>query len=124
MPIRFVARQRLGTPPWVRAVAAAGALCAATMASAMSLTEAFEAARAHDPQYRAGDYDLAAARESVPLARSALMPQVTLNHSSIGYSGTRTFPNSLQQDVTTSVDYAAPSTSLSLLSAALFLSME
>ena len=114
MPTCFVAGQGRATPPWVRTLVAAGALCAVSMASAMSLTEAFEAARLHDPQYRAGEYDLAAAREGVPMARSALMPQVTLNHSSLGYSGTRTFPNSLQQDVTTSVDYAAPSTSLSL----------
>lgn len=95
-------------------MAAAATLALGAPAQAMSLAEAFEAARAHDPQYSSGAFDLQATREGIPIARAGLMPQVSLNYSKSGYSGTRSFPNGLQQEVTTSVDYVAPSTSLSL----------
>jgi outer membrane protein, protease secretion system len=81
---------------------------------AMTLAEAFEAALAFDPQYRAGVYELASVREGIPLARSALLPQVSLSYSKLGYNGTREFSNGQQQDVTTRLEYAAPQTTLSM----------
>lgn len=81
---------------------------------AMSLAEAFEAARNHDAQYRAAGHDLESARQGVPIARAGLLPQVSLSYSNVGVSGTREFPNSLQQEVTTRVEYNSPQTSLSL----------
>lgn len=81
---------------------------------AMSLSEAVDAAREHDPQYRAAAYELEAARQGVPIARAALLPQVSLNYSNAGVSGTREFPNSLSQQVSTRVEYESPQTSLNL----------
>ena len=104
--------RRVDRRRWVWA--ACCALLALPSARALTLAEALEAARANDPQFRAAAYELEAARQGIPIARSALMPQVTLSHSNLGYTGTRSFPNSLQQEVTTSLDYAAPSTTLSM----------
>ncbi|MFO1326904.1 MAG: TolC family outer membrane protein [Rubrivivax sp.] len=93
---------------------AAGALMAAAPVHAMTLAEAFEAARLHDPQYRVAVHDLESSRQGVPIARAGLLPQVSLSYSNLGVSGTREFPNSLQQEVTTRVEYSSPQTSLSL----------
>ena len=60
---------------WSRLALAAALLVAATPAArSMTLVEALEAARAHDPQYRSAAYELEAARQGVPIARAALMP--------------------------------------------------
>lgn len=93
---------------------AAALTLASPAARSLSLAEAFEAARLHDPQYRSAQHDLQASREDVPIARAGLLPQLSLNYSSQGVSGTRKFPNALQQEVTTRVDYAAPQTQLSM----------
>lgn len=99
---------------WRRPLAA---LCAAVFVPAlhaMTLSDALQAAREHDPQYRSALHELEAARQGVPIARSALFPQVTLNYSNAGVSGTREFPNGLSQQVTTRVDYESPQTSLNM----------
>lgn len=83
-------------------------------ARAMTLAEALEAARVHDPQYRAAAHEREAIRQGVPIARAALMPQVSLNYSNADVTGTREFPNGLSQQVTTRVEYESPQTSLSL----------
>lgn len=88
--------------------------CAANGVAAMSLAEAFDAALAHDPQYRAAGHDLDAARQSVPLARAGLLPQVQLSLSNADVSGKRDFQNSLNQDVSVRLDYATPQSALSL----------
>lgn len=82
--------------------------------SAMTLTEALDAARTNDPQYRAAAYELEAARQGLPIARSALLPSVQLSVSGTETTGQRTFSNSLNQDVTTRLDYNAPQSSLQL----------
>lgn len=96
------------------ALAAAMALGPVGATHALSLAEAFELARVNDAAYRAGSFDVEVARQAIPIARSALLPQVALNHNQTGYNGTRSFPNALQQEVTTRLDYAAPSTTLSM----------
>ena len=81
---------------------------------AMTLAEAFEAARAFDPQFRAAAFELDSSRLGVPIARAGLLPQVSLNISTSAVTGNRQFPNSTLQEVTTRVDYTAPQTSLSI----------
>lgn len=90
------------------------AALASVSVQAMTLSEALEAARAHDPQYRAAQYELEAARQGVPIARSLLFPQASLNYSNAGVSGTKEFPNGFSQQVSTRVDYESPQTTLSL----------
>lgn len=97
-----------------RLLAALFVIAFAPALEAMTLTEALEAARDHDPQYRAALHELEAARQGVPIARSVLFPQVSLNYGNAGVSGTREFPNGLSQQVTTRVDYETPQTSLNL----------
>lgn len=93
------------------------ALCVIAFARdlpAMTLSDAMDAAREHDPQYRAAIHELEAARQGLPIARSVLFPQVSLSYANAGVSGTREFPNGLSQQVTTRVDYESPQTSLNL----------
>lgn len=90
------------------------ALAFAPALQAMTLTEALEAARAHDPQYRAAEFELEAARQGLPIARSVLFPQLSLSYANAGVHGTREFPNGLSQQVSTRVDYESPQTALNL----------
>ncbi len=83
-------------------------------AQAVSLAEAFEAARTNDPQFRAASFEREAVRQGVPIARSQMLPQVALSIGANDVNGTREFPNGLNQEVTTRVDYLAPSQSLTL----------
>ena len=80
----------------------------------MSFAEAYAAARAHDAQYRAAQHELDANRQLVPIARSALYPSAGLNLSRSDYSGTRSFQNSLNQEVKTDVAYSSPQANLSV----------
>lgn len=95
------------------AAAAFGGLLAVP-AAAMTLAEALDAARANDPQFRAAGFELDAARQGLPIARSALLPSAQLTVSGSEVTGQRTFPNALNQDVTVRVDYGAPQATLSL----------
>jgi outer membrane protein, protease secretion system len=97
-----------------RLLAAAGLMAQVASAQAMTLAEAFEAARIHDPQYRAASHELDAARQGVPIARSALLPQVSFSYSNANVAGTRDFPNGSQQEVTARVEYMSPQTTLSM----------
>ena len=81
---------------------------------ALSFAEAYEAARVHDAQYRAAGHDLDASRQSVPVARSALMPSVALSMSGADVSGSRAFPNAVNQEVRVRVDYSTPQANLAL----------
>lgn len=96
------------------AVTTAIGLQMAAPALAMTLTEALDAARTNDPQYRAAAFELDAARQGLPIARSVLLPSLQLSMSSSEVTGQRTFPNALNQDVTARVDYNAPQSTLSL----------
>lgn len=97
----------------VLAALASGLLTAGT-AQAMSFAEVFAAAREHDAQYRAAGHDLESARLGVPIARAGLLPSVGLSYSKSDVSGTRSFYNSLNQEVQVQVAYASPQTALSL----------
>lgn len=108
------ARRRVGRLGHALAFAFAATTLACGPAHAFTLAEAFEAARANDAQYRAAAFELEATRQGVPIARSALLPQISLNLSSNDVNGTREFPNALNQEVTTRVEYMAPASSLSL----------
>jgi len=113
-----VVRRVHGGPPSPRSKwPVAVLLCllgASPLAKAMTLTEALEAARAHDPQYQAAQFELEAARQGLPIARSVLFPQVSLSYGNSGVSGTREFPNGLSQQVNVRVDYESPQTALNL----------
>ncbi len=81
---------------------------------AMSFAQAWDAARAYDAQYQAAGHELASTQFGVPIARASLLPQVSLSASTSESVGTRDFPNSLNQQVRTRLDYAAPQSSLTL----------
>lgn len=100
--------------PLRRLAMAIAALAVGAPLQAMTLSEALDAAREHDPQYRSALHELEAARQGVPIARSVLFPQLALNYSNAAVSGTREFPNSMSQQVTTRVDYESPQTSLNV----------
>ena len=87
---------------------------ASTPVQAMSLGQAFEAALTYDPQYRAAGFELDASRLGVPIARASLLPAVSLSVSSADVTGRREFPNGLNQEVTTRVDYSSPQSTLAL----------
>lgn len=95
------------------ALAAALAL-AGGGASAMGFAEAFAAARANDATFSAAGHELESQRQLVPITRSALLPQVSLNASTADVSGTRQFFNSQNQEVTVQVGYASPQSSLQM----------
>lgn len=98
--------------PTLRRTALALACVCPALAPAMTLSEAFEAARNHDAQYRASSFELESTRQNATLARSALRPSVVLQASTSNVSGTREFPNSLNQNVRLPVDYNAPQITL------------
>jgi len=98
----------------VAALLAAGGLCSALPAAAMSFAEVVAAARANDAQYRAAGHDLQAAQLGVPIARSALLPSANMTFSRSEVSGSRQFYNSQNQEVKVQVDYASPQSALNL----------
>jgi len=108
------AQIHVGKGTGLRRLAWAAMLVAALCppASAMTLAEAVEAARLHDPQFQAARHELDSAREGVPIARASLLPQVSLSYSDAYVNGTRQFPNAVGQQVTTRVDYASPQAGL------------
>ncbi|MES2901304.1 MAG: TolC family outer membrane protein [Pseudomonadota bacterium] len=72
--------------------------CAASSASALSLVEAYEKARIHDPQYRAAFYNNEAGKENRIIGRANLLPQLSgsynasKNNSEILANNRRTHP--------------------------------
>lgn len=94
----------------------AGLLLAAGWAQsrALSFSEALDAARTNDAPYRAAGYEYDATRYGVPIARAQLLPAVSLNAGASAVTGSRTFPNSLNQEVRTPLDYTAPQASLNV----------
>lgn len=95
------------------ALAAAAAMIAPSPAAhALGFAEAYAAARGHDAQFRAANHELDASRQLVPITRAALLPVVGVNLSRFDYSGTKSFTNSLNQEVKTDVAYGSPKASL------------
>ncbi len=90
------------------------ALAGAAQAVELSFGRAFDAALVYDAKYRAAAHELDATRLGEPIARSALLPSVSLSAATSSVVGTRNFPNALNQDVRIHVNYEAPQASLSL----------
>lgn len=80
----------------------------------MSLAEAYEASRTFDAQYRSASFELESARQSVPIARAALRPNVVLNASQSEVQGNREFSNGLNQAVRVPLEYSSPQASLQM----------
>lgn len=76
MKLRSLARQSL----WTLSLVGFAAVCAA-QAHALGLQDAYQAARAHDPKFRAAQKDLEASAESRAIGRSFLLPEVTAGAS-------------------------------------------
>ena len=78
----------------------------------LSYAQAFDAALAHDAQFRAARFEREATQGAVPVARAALLPNASLNFSDARTQGTRDFPNAVGQQVSVDVEYASPQASL------------
>lgn len=83
-------------------------------AQAMTFAEAYDAARRNDAQFRAAAHELEVTQLAVPIARSALLPSLSFNASGSEVTGSRAFPNALNQDVKVRTEYATPQASLNL----------
>ncbi len=94
--------------------AAAAAVLLAGSAQAMNFAEAVAAAKSNDAPYRGAAHELEGARQSVPIARSSLLPQVGLSGSYTDVHGTRGFYNDLSQEVKIGVAYTSPYAALQL----------
>jgi protease secretion system outer membrane protein len=96
------------------ALASSICLLAVPTAQALTFTEAFDAALRTDAQFRAAEFDLQSSRQGVPIARAALLPNVSLSVGASNVNGTRQYANAVNQDVRLKVDYAAPNASLAM----------
>lgn len=95
---------------------ATGNASATAPAAAISLTlsQAYQAALGHDAVYRAAGHEVEYTRLGVPLARASMLPSANLNASNSNVQGWRRFPNSLNQEVRTRLDYEAPQAALQI----------
>ncbi len=100
---------------WVYGVLVAATLGAvAAQLHAGTFLQAYEGALANDPSYRAARQGLASTEQGVPIARSGLLPNLSLSVSDARVTGSRTLPNFLGQSVTTPLDYRSPQQTLSV----------
>lgn len=83
-------------------------------ATAWSLADAYQAARGHDALYLAATKELEAARQGVPIARAALLPQVGLGASWSKVTGNREYGNAPNEPLRVPLSYEAPQVSLNL----------
>jgi protease secretion system outer membrane protein len=86
----------------------------AAPAQGLRFLQAYEAARAYDPGYRAAAYQRDALLEGQQIARGNLLPQVGLVASASSSEGWRHFANSLNQKVELPLDYSSPQVTLSV----------
>ncbi|MBH9578019.1 TolC family outer membrane protein [Inhella proteolytica] len=96
------------------AMAVAAWLALSPAAQAMSFGEAFTAARQNDAQYRAAGHELEANRLAVPVARAALMPNVSINASQQEVDGWRKSRNANNQDMRLRLEYTSPQASVGM----------
>lgn len=94
--------------------ASVATVVASKPAVVLGFAQAFDAALGNDAQLRAARYERESTQGSVPIARAALLPTVTMSVTDAINKGRREFPNSLNQQVTTNIDYAAPQASLQM----------
>jgi outer membrane protein, protease secretion system len=76
--------------------------------------QAYEAALSHDATLQGARAELASVQQNVPMARAALLPNVSISVSDAAIEGTRTAPDSLGQQVESQLDYRAPAHSLNV----------
>jgi len=76
--------------------------------------QAYDAALTNDATFRAARQELVATQHGVAIARSNLLPSVSLSISSSRVLGSRTVDNFLGQPVTSDLDYRSPQQTLSL----------
>lgn len=78
------------------------------------LQQAYEAALLKDSTFQAARAELLSARQNLPLAQAALLPNVSLSLSDAKVDGSRKTDNPPGQPITTTLDYRAPSQSVNL----------
>lgn len=99
---------------WRRLVGGLVAWQCAMAASAGDFQRTFEAARRHDPTYRAALQERISIEWGVPIARAALLANASLSLSDARVVGSRTAPNFFGQPVTSDLGYRAPQQSVSV----------
>ncbi len=95
-------------------LAAVASLAASPAAQALTFSQAYDAARAFDSNYRAAGLERDVTGFNVPIARAALLPSLTFSASDSKVQGSRIFPNSQNQEVRTRLDYTTPQSSLQM----------
>lgn len=99
----------------MRRVTMAAVLCLPLAAAwAGNFRQAYEGALVSDPSYRAARQELVSSTQAVPMARAALLPNVSLSVSTARVKGSRTADNFFGQPVTTPLDYRSPQQTLAL----------
>ncbi len=100
------------------AFAVAAALLAGSSAAAAqggkAFAAGFDAAQAHDADYRASRFELRAREQAVPIARAGLLPGVVGRYSESRVRGERDQLNALGQDFSQRIDYRNPVWALQL----------
>jgi outer membrane protein, protease secretion system len=105
---------------WALAVMAACGTCrpaaaqATTPPTPFGFAQAFDAALAYDPQFRAARHERDSTQGGVPIARAQLLPSVNLSVNDARTKGVRELANSLNQQISVNVDYGSPQASLQM----------
>ncbi len=82
--------------------------------AALGFGHAYTAALGHDALIDAARHERDVTQANVPVSFAALLPSVSFTMSDNLYSGTRSFPNALNQQVTIDLDYKAPQQALQM----------
>lgn len=96
----------------MRAAVLALSCCLLAPALAGDFQRIYDAALNADATYRAARAELASVRQNIPLAQSALLPNVSLSVSDAKVEGSRTANNFFGQSVTSDLNYRSPVYSL------------
>lgn len=85
-------------------------LCASPAGAAedAAFSAAFDAALAHDAEYRASRFELQAREQALPIARAGLLPNVAASYANSQVRGERDSLNTLGQDFSQRLDYRTP----------------
>jgi protease secretion system outer membrane protein len=94
-------------------VAAAGLICAAP-AWAGDFERAYRAALDHDAKYQSDKFAFASGQQVAPIARAALLPQVSANITETMVSGSQTSDLAGGGSSSTSLNYRAPSQNINV----------
>ncbi len=102
------------TAPVAAPVAMVATASTTAAPAALGFARAFDAALGFDAPFDAARHERDVTQGGVPVAFAALMPSVSFSLSDSRSTGTREFPNSLNQQVTLDVDFRAPQMALQL----------